>query len=82
MYKIESKINPNSQDFKQNTTAMKDAVKILKERLALVKKGGPDYMHKKHKERGKLFVRKRLNLLLDSDTPFFRIEYSCRVEYA
>jgi len=52
---------------------MDQAVKILKERLSLVRKGGPDYMHKKHKERGKLFVRDRLKLLLDPDTPFLEL---------
>lgn len=73
MYKIESKINVNSQEFKENAVAMEQAVKILRERLELVKKGGPAYMHKKHKERGKLFVRERLNLLLDPDTPFLEL---------
>ena len=74
MYKIESKINSNNQDFKENKAAMDEAVKLLKNRLELVKKGGPDYMHKKHKERNKLFVRERLKLLLDPDTPF--LEFS------
>lgn len=73
MYKIESKINVNSQAFKENIKIMKDAVKTLKERLTLVKKGGPDYMHEKHKKRGKLFVRERLRLLLDPDTPFLEL---------
>jgi len=52
---------------------MEDAVKTLKERLAKVRKGGPDYMHKKHNDRGKLFVRDRLKLLLDPDTPFLEL---------
>lgn len=73
MYKIESKISTNNQDFKKNTAAMEEAVKMLKERLVQVKKGGPDYMHKKHKGRNKLFVRERLKLLLDSDTPFLEL---------
>jgi len=73
MYKIESKINPNSPEFKENYEAMEQAVKTLRERLELVRKGGPDYMHKKHKERGKLFVRDRLKLLLDPDTPFLEL---------
>ncbi len=73
MYKIESKINPNSQEFKKNKVATQQAVQILKERLALVKKGGPDYMHEKHTKRGKLFVRERLRLLLDPDTPFLEL---------
>src|SRR4030042_428155 len=74
MYKIESKISPQSPEFKANKSAMEQAVGQLKERLALVKKGGPDYMHKKHAERGKLFVRERMQLLLDPDSPF--LEFS------
>jgi acetyl-CoA carboxylase carboxyltransferase component len=73
MFKIESKVSVNSADYKENKTAMQEAVRVLKERLALVKKGGPDYMHKKHKDRGKFFVRERLRLLLDPDTPFLEL---------
>lgn len=73
MYKIESKINSSSKEFKENKGAMEEAVNVLKERLALVKKGGPEYMHKKHRERNKLFVRDRLRLLLDPDTPFLEL---------
>lgn len=73
MFKLESKISVNSADYKENKAAMQEAVGVLKERLASVKKGGPDYMHKKHKDRGKLFVRERLCLLLDPDTPFLEL---------
>jgi acetyl-CoA carboxylase carboxyltransferase component len=54
MYKIESKIDLNSPAFKKNKSAMEKAVQILKERLSSVKKGGPEYMHKKHTKRGKM----------------------------
>ncbi len=73
MYKIESKINTNSKEFKENKATMQEAVQVLRERLALVKKGGPEYMHKKHSKRSKLFVRERLRLLLDPDTPFLEL---------
>ncbi|MBC8525458.1 MAG: methylcrotonoyl-CoA carboxylase [Candidatus Cloacimonetes bacterium] len=73
MYKIESKVNTNSQSFKDNTKSMEEAVKNLKDRLSLIRKGGPDYMHEKHKKRGKHFVRERLRLLLDPDTPFLEL---------
>jgi 3-methylcrotonyl-CoA carboxylase beta subunit len=73
MFKIESKISVNSADYKTNKAAMQEAVEVLKERLASVKKGGPDYMQKKHKDRGKLFVRDRLRLLFDPDTPFLEL---------
>jgi len=73
MYKIESKIDPNSEEFKDNRKNMKEAVRTLKENLTLVKKGGPEHMHRKHVQRGKLFVRERLKLLLDPDTPFLEL---------
>jgi acetyl-CoA carboxylase carboxyltransferase component len=73
MYKIESKISTKSAEFKDNKSAMGKAVKVLKERLARVRKGGPEYMHKKHAERGKLFVRERLNKLFDPGTPFLEL---------
>jgi acetyl-CoA carboxylase carboxyltransferase component len=73
MYKIESKVSTKSAEFKGNKSVMEQALGTLRERLALVRKGGPDYMHKKHKERGKLFVRDRLRLLFDPDTPFLEL---------
>jgi len=73
MYKIESKIDPNSEEFKDNRKNMEEAVRTLKENLTLVKKGGPEHMHRKHVQRGKLFVRERLKLLLDPDTPFLEL---------
>lgn len=73
MYKIESKINTNNQEFKKNKAAMEEALHALQERLSLIKKGGPSYMHKKHEQRSKLFVRDRLKLLFDPDTPFLEL---------
>lgn len=73
MYKIESKINSNSSEFNENKEHLKSLVKELKERLSEVKKGGPSKMHEKHKARGKLFVRDRLKLLFDPNTPFLEL---------
>ncbi len=73
MYRIESKIKPTSTEFKENKKHMQKLVKELKERLSEIKKGGPQKMHEKHKARGKLFVRDRLKLLFDPDTPFLEL---------
>ncbi len=73
MYQIESKINTNSPEFKENKKYMQSCVKEFKERLEQVKKGGPPYMHEKHKARGKMFVRERLKLLFDPNTPFLEL---------
>ncbi len=74
MYRIESKIDTGSSDFKENKAAMDKLLDELKSRVAEVKKGGPPHAHKAHESRGKLFVRERLNKLFDPDTPF--LEFS------
>jgi acetyl-CoA carboxylase carboxyltransferase component len=73
MYKIESKISTKSAEYKANKTVMEDAVRTLTDRLGKAREGGPDYMHKKHAERGKLFVRERINQLFDPGTPFLEL---------
>lgn len=42
------------------------STKELEERKQQIKKGGAEKYHQKNKEKGKLFVRKRLELLLDN----------------
>lgn len=42
----------------------------LNEKLAAIKQGGAEKYHKKLQEEGKLFARRRLELLLDADTQF------------
>ena len=49
---------------------MQQLVAELREKLATVKKGGGEAAVKRHKERGKMFVRERVEALLDPDTPF------------
>ena len=49
---------------------MQQLVADLREKLATVKKGGGEAAVKRHKERGKMFVRERVEALLDPDTPF------------
>lgn len=74
MYRIESKIDTNSADFKSNSEHNRQLVRELKERVAQVQKGGPPHAHKTHAKRGKLFVRERLQRLFDPHTPF--LEFS------
>jgi acetyl-CoA carboxylase carboxyltransferase component len=73
MYRIESKIDTKSREFQENKERMQKLVDELRERLEQVKKGGPPSAIKRHKERGKLTVRKRLDLLFDPNTPFLEL---------
>jgi acetyl-CoA carboxylase carboxyltransferase component len=79
MYEIESKVNPGSDEFKQNKAHMEGLVAEFKERLELIKKGGPPRALEKHKERGKLTARERLDLLFDKNSPF--LEFSTLAAY-
>ncbi|MBN1504498.1 MAG: methylcrotonoyl-CoA carboxylase [Candidatus Eisenbacteria bacterium] len=73
MYQIESKVNTSSSEFGENRQFMEQAVAELKQRLDEVKKGGPPQALAKHKARGKLTVRERLDLLFDENTPFLEL---------
>ncbi|HEX9916746.1 MAG TPA: carboxyl transferase domain-containing protein [candidate division Zixibacteria bacterium] len=73
MFRIESKVDTQAIEFKENQKAMQKVVDQFKERLAKVKEGGPADMKKRHKERGKLTARERLDLLFDKNSPFLEL---------
>ena len=74
MYRIKSKINTNSEEFKNNKEEFIKLLSEFKERLKKVEKGGSERAVKKHLERGKILVRRRIDLLIDPNTPF--LEFS------
>src|SRR2546422_3900858 len=53
---------------------MKDLVAELRSKLEVIKKGGGEAVVKRHKERGKMVVRDRIEAVIDPDTPF--LEFS------
>ncbi len=73
MDRIESKIRTNAPEFQANTTHMATLVSRLKEELAKARLGGPEEFRKRHKERGKLLARERIEALLDPNTPFMEL---------
>ena len=73
MYRIESKIDPKSPEFKENRARMLELVEQFRERLEAVKLGGPESQRKRHEERGKLLVRDRLERLFDPNSPFVEL---------
>ncbi len=73
MYRIESKVDPKSAEFTENRARMLELVGEIKERLALGREGGPSSQRERHKKRGKLLVRERLEKLFDPNTPFLEL---------
>ena len=73
MYKLETKINTKSEDFQRNKKKYQKLVDELQEKIKDVKNGRNKKAIEKHKKRGKLLVRERINLLIDKNTPFLEL---------
>lgn len=70
---LQSQIQTHSEEFRTNTERMDALVQDLRAKTAAVAQGGPETARKKYQERGKLFVRQRIDLLLDPGTPFLEL---------
>ncbi len=70
---LPSGVDVRSEDFKKNTDEMNRLTTELRERLNLVRQGGGKKAVEKHTARGKLFVRDRINGLLDPGSPFLEL---------
>ncbi|WP_153101974.1 carboxyl transferase domain-containing protein [Paraburkholderia hayleyella] len=70
---IESKLNPRSDEFRANASALEALVADLREKTARLAEGGPRAARDKHVARGKLLPRERVAQLLDPGTPFLEL---------
>lgn len=66
-------IDPNSSSFLENQSFIQEQVDELKFRLNKVKEGGGHEASARHKKRGKLLARERIEKLVDPDTPFLEL---------
>ncbi|MFZ1682684.1 MAG: carboxyl transferase domain-containing protein [Candidatus Zixiibacteriota bacterium] len=73
MFRIESKIDTRSAQFKENHDKNRAQHLDYKERLEKIKLGGPEKSRQRHVERGKLLPRDRVEKLLDKGTPFLEL---------
>ena len=73
MPKINSQINPNSPDFQSNREHNLQLRQQLQDKLDHIAHGGGEAAEQRLRERGKLPVRERINLLLDPGSPFLEI---------
>ena len=70
MYRIESKIDTKSKEYRENSQQMQKVVDEYREKLAKIQEGGPLKYRKLHKSRDKLLHRERIDKLFDRNTPF------------
>ncbi|MBK6792578.1 MAG: methylcrotonoyl-CoA carboxylase [Anaerolineales bacterium] len=73
METLSSALDPQSPEFKANTEHNRALAQELKKHLADVREGGGEKYRKRHEEQGKLFVRERIERLLDPGAPFLEL---------
>lgn len=73
MIVFESKIDTASAAFTENREHMLSLVKDLEARVAEVMLGGGEKSVARHRKRGKLLPRERIDLLLDEGSPFLEL---------
>ena len=71
---LETRIDPDSPSFHENAAHHRALVAALREQLAVVKQGGGEAAVAKHRARGKLLARERIDALIDPGAPF--LEFS------
>ncbi len=70
---LDSHINLRDERFSHNAAHHRALADELNARLALVHEGGGEQAQQRQREQGKLFVRERVDQLLDSGSPFLEI---------
>ncbi|MGE3601138.1 MAG: carboxyl transferase domain-containing protein [Dehalococcoidia bacterium] len=72
--RLESRVDRRSPEFTTNAAAMQALVEQYRERYSLVQQGGGEEQMRRHRSRGKLPARERVERLLDPDAAF--LEFS------
>ncbi len=73
MERLVSKLDINSDAFKENEKKFRDLLKKYKEEVERIRNKVSPKVIEKHKSRGKLLARERVNLLIDPNTPFLEL---------
>jgi acetyl-CoA carboxylase carboxyltransferase component len=70
---LASTVDPRSEVFAENRSAMLERLGELDAALAKARAGGGDKYTTRHHSRGKLLARERIELLVDRDAPFLEL---------
>lgn len=73
METIQTSIRPEDPAFKANAAHHRRLTEELQQRLAIVRQGGGEKYQQRHAGQGKIFVRERIDRLLDSGSPFLEL---------
>ena len=69
---LSSRVDTASEAYQRNRAAQLAAIAALDEQLELARAGGGPRYAKRHRDRGRLLARERMELLVDRDAPVAR----------
>ncbi|HEX5695391.1 MAG TPA: carboxyl transferase domain-containing protein, partial [Acidimicrobiia bacterium] len=70
---LATKIDPRSEEYRANRAAMEAQLAEFEKLMEQARQGGGEKYIQRHRERGKLLARERIELLLDRDAPFLEL---------
>jgi 3-methylcrotonyl-CoA carboxylase beta subunit len=70
---IATEINTRSQEFQENSQHMQSLADDLQTQVERIRQGGGERYQERHKARGKLLVRERIDALVDPGSPFLEL---------
>jgi acetyl-CoA carboxylase carboxyltransferase component len=80
LFRFSSEIQLASEDYQRNVSVFRQKWEEFRKKLETAGSGGPPAAIEKHKERGKLLARERIELLLDSGTAFLELSTMAAVD--
>lgn len=70
---LSTKVDRRSDTYVANRETMLERLEVLEQHLAESRAGGGERYVQRHRDRGKLLVRERIELLVDQDSPFLEL---------
>ena len=68
-----TKIDPRSEEYQENRAAMEAKLVEFEALMEQARQGGGEKYIQRHRDRGKLLARERIELLIDQDSPFLEL---------
>src|SRR5690606_21675850 len=73
MQVLATKVDLRSEEYVANRAAMLEALGEFEKLLEEARQGGGEKYIERHRQRGKLLARERIELLVDRDSPFLEL---------
>jgi acetyl-CoA carboxylase carboxyltransferase component len=70
---LSSRVDPTSETYRSNRAGQLAAIAALNEQLELARAGGGPKYAQRHRDRGRLLARERIELLVDRDSPLLEL---------